>query len=102
VCDRDVIRLGLAVASGSAVRRGSTFLERGRTLYERRGEADTAVCGTQSQRTAPEQAATQAVPELGPPIIVTFHNLGDAGQSTFLQGLQTITRSSESRLDSET
>jgi hypothetical protein len=96
------MRLGLAFASGSAARRGSRFfLERGRTLYERRGEADTAVCGTQSQRTAPEQAATQAVPELGPPIIVTFHTLGDAGRGTFLQALQRITRSSESRLDSE-
>lgn len=49
------------------------FLDGGWPLNERRRQAYAA--GTQSQRTAPDETGPQAGPELGPPIIVTFHDL---------------------------
>jgi hypothetical protein len=68
-------------------RRGYTgWLDGGRPLNKRRRQAYAA--GTQSQRTAPEQAGPQPRPELGPPIIVTFHNLEDAAGKTFLPGFE--------------
>jgi hypothetical protein len=87
VCDRDVIRLGLALASGSAVRRGSTFSRARKDAVRaaRGGGHDGRPRDPVATHGVPDQAATQAVPELGPPIIVTFHNLGDAGQDAFLQ-----------------
>jgi hypothetical protein len=49
------------------------FLDGGWPLNERRRQAYAA--GTQSRRTAPDETGPQACPELGPPIIVTFHDL---------------------------
>jgi len=99
VVEHDELRLGRSFARGSAERRGFYgWLDGGWPLNKRRRQAYAA--GTQSQRTATEQAGPQAGAKLGPPIIVTFHNLEDAASRTFLPGLRRITRSSDSGLNS--